>query len=160
VELPCDFYAGFTVQEEVGLRGAMVAAHQVDPDFGIGLDTTIAFDLPSAKKYEVITKLGDGIAIKVMDSSVVCDPRMVKFMTETAEKEGIKYQKEVLPAGGTDTGALQRYGQRGSIAGALSIPTRHLHQVIEMAHKEDIRGGIDLLKACLMNIGQYNWESL
>jgi endoglucanase len=159
-QLPCDFYAVFTVQEEVGLRGAMVAAHQVDPDFGIGLDTTIAFDLPSAKKHEVITRLGKGIAIKVLDSSVVCDPRMVRYMTEVAEKEGIPYQKEILHAGGTDTGAIQRYGKRGSIAGALSIPTRHLHQVIEMADKSDIRGGIDLLKACLKRMSGYNWETL
>jgi endoglucanase len=160
VQLPCDFYAAFTVQEEIGLRGAMVAAHQINPDFGIGLDTTIAFDVPSAKKHEMVTRLGHGIAIKVMDSSVVCDPRMVRFMTQIAEKEKIKYQKEVLPAGGTDTGAIQRYGKRGSIAGALSIPTRHLHQVIEMAHKEDIRGGIDLLKACITGISENNWSSL
>jgi endoglucanase len=108
----------------------------------------------------MVTRLGHGIAIKVMDSSVVCDPRMVRFMTQIAEKEKIKYQKEVLPAGGTDTGAIQRYGKRGSIAGALSIPTRHLHQVIEMAHKEDIRGGIDLLKACITGISENNWSSL
>jgi endoglucanase len=157
VDLPCDFYAAFTVQEEVGLRGASVAAHQVDPDFGIALDTTIAYDLPAARNHEMITRLGEGVAIKVMDSSVVCDQRMVRFMQDRAEAAGIKFQMEVLPAGGTDTGALQRYGKRGSIAGALSIPTRHLHQVIEMAHKEDIRNGIDLLKECILHLKEYDW---
>lgn len=157
-DLPCELHAAFTVQEEVGLRGALVAAHQIDPDFGIALDTTIAYDLPGARNHEMITKLGEGTAIKVMDSSVVCDQRMVRFMKERAEKAKIKYQIEVLPAGGTDTGAIQRSGTRGSIAGAISIPTRHLHQVIEMAHKEDIRGSIDLLKECILNITDYDWE--
>jgi endoglucanase len=157
-DLPCELYAAFTVQEEIGLRGALVAAHQIDPDFGIALDTTIAYDIPGARSHEMITKLGEGTAIKVMDSSVVCDQRMVRFMKQRAEKAKIKYQVEVLPAGGTDTGAIQRSGTRGSIAGAISIPTRHLHQVIEMAHKEDIRRSIDLLKECILNITDFDWE--
>jgi endoglucanase len=157
-DLPCDLYAAFTVQEEVGLRGASVAAQQVDPDFGIAIDTTVAYDTPGARKHEVITRLGGGVAVKVVDSSVVCDYRMVQFMKDRAEKAGIKYQVEVLPAGGTDTGAIQRSGTRGSIAGALSIPTRHLHQVIEMAHKEDIRGGIDLLKECILGLRDWEWR--
>ena len=157
-KLPCDLYAAFTVQEEVGLRGATVAAQQIDPDFGIALDTTIAYDLPGARDYEMITRLGDGVAIKVIDSSVVCDQRMVRYMKNTAQTSNIKHQMEVLTAGGTDAGALQRAGTQGSIAGAISIPTRHLHQVIEMAHKQDIRGAIDLLKACILNIASFNWE--
>jgi endoglucanase len=158
-QLPCELHAAFTVQEEVGLRGATVAAHTINPDFGIALDTTIAYDVPGSKNHEVITRLGCGTAVKVMDGSVVCDQRMIRFMQQTAEKAGIKYQMEVLTAGGTDTAPLQRAGMAGSIAGAISIPTRHLHQVIEMAHKEDIRGSIDLLKACLTNIDKYDWKA-
>ena len=157
-QLACELHAAFTVQEEVGLRGATVAAHSINPDFGIAIDTTIAYDVPGSKNHEVITKLGEGAAIKVMDGSVVCDRRMVRYMQQTAEQAGIRYQLEVLTAGGTDTAPLQRAGMGGSIAGAISIPTRHLHQVIEMAHKEDIRGAIELLKACLMNIGKYDWS--
>lgn len=156
-KLPCNFYAAFTVQEEVGLRGASVATHHIEPDFGIALDTTVAFDLPGARSHEKITSLGKGTAIKIMDSSVISDHRMVKYMEERAEAAGIKYQKEILTAGGTDTGALQRLGKKGAIAGAISIPTRHLHQVIEMAHKEDIRNSIDLLKECILNINNFNW---
>jgi endoglucanase len=157
-ELPYDLYATFTVQEEVGLRGAMSSAHHINPDFGIALDVTVAFDVPGAQSHEKITCLGKGAAIKIMDGSVICDARMVEYLKNTANKENITWQPEILTAGGTDTAGLQRYGKNGSIAGAISIPTRNLHQVIEMAHKSDIRACIDLLNASLMGMDGWNWE--
>ena len=157
-EIPYDLYGVFTVQEEVGIRGANVSSLRVKPDFGFGLDTTIAFDLPGAAPHEMITKLGEGTAIKIMDASTICDYRMVEFMKNTADKHKIKWQPEILTAGGTDTAGIQRMTEGGSIAGAVSIPTRHLHQVIEMAHKEDIQGSIDLLCACIQDIDQHNWS--
>ena len=155
--VPYDVYGVFTVQEEVGLRGANVSAHQINPDFGFGLDTTIAFDLPGAQAHEKITALGKGAAIKIMDASAICDYRMVAYMKQVADREKIKWQPEILTAGGTDTAGVQRMGKNGAISGAISIPTRHLHQVIEMAHKEDVQGAIDLLIACLKNLDQYDW---
>jgi endoglucanase len=151
--LPNTVYMVFTVQEEVGVRGANVASLAIQPKFGFGLDTTIAFDLPGAAAHEYITKLGEGTAIKVMDASTICDVRMVKYMKEVADRNKIKWQPEILTAGGTDTAGIQRMTAGGSIAGAVSIPTRHLHQVIEMAHKEDIQGLTSLLRVCL------NWIS-
>jgi tetrahedral aminopeptidase len=153
-----DVYAAFTVQEEVGIRGANVAAHGINPDFGIALDTTIAFDVPGAQPHEKITELGKGAAVKIMDASAICDYRMVAFMKKTAEKNNIMWQPEILTAGGTDTAGVQRMGKQGAIAGAISIPTRHLHQVIEMAHKADISSCIDLLLACLEEMDQYDWK--
>lgn len=154
----CDVYAVFTVQEEVGIRGANVAALQIQPDFGFGLDTTIAFDVPGAKPYEMVTKLGEGAAIKIMDSSTICDYRMVNYMKQTAEKHKIKHQVEILPAGGTDTAGIQRMTPGGSISGAVSIPTRHIHQVIEMADKNDIAASINLLKHCLQDLNKFDWK--
>lgn len=153
-----DVYATFTVQEEVGIRGANVAAHGINPDFGIALDTTIAFDVPGAQAHEKVTELGKGTAIKIMDAMTICDYRMVDFMKKTADNEKITWQPEILTAGGTDTAGVQRMGKQGAIAGAISIPTRHLHQVIEMAHKSDIQGSIDLLVACLEQIDSYDWK--
>lgn len=153
-----DVYATFTVQEEVGLRGANVSAHFINPDFGIALDTTIAYDVPGASAHEKITELGKGTAIKIMDASTICDYRMVAFMKKTAKEKGIKWQPEILTAGGTDTAGVQRNGKQGAIAGAISIPTRHLHQVIEMAHKADIAASVELLKACLETIDTYDWK--
>lgn len=157
-DVPYDVYGVFTVQEEVGIRGANVAAHSINPDFGFGLDTTIAFDLPGAQPHEMVTKLGEGTAIKVLDAMTICDYRMVDYMKKTADQHKIKWQHEILTAGGTDTAGIQRMGKNGAISGAVSIPTRHLHQVIEMAHKEDIQGSIDLLKACLEYLDQYDWS--
>ena len=152
------FVAGFTVQEEVGLRGAHVATLAVQPDFGIGLDTTIAYDTPGAKPQERVTKLGDGAAIKIMDSSTICDYRMVAFMKQVANKEGIRWQPEILKQGGTDTAGLQRMSPGGSIAGAISVPTRHIHQVIETCHQEDIAGAIELLTAVVQQLDQGDWQ--
>ena len=157
-EIPYDFYGVFTVQEEVGIRGANVAALKINPDFGFGLDTTIAFDLPGAAAHEKITELGKGTAIKIMDAGTICDYRMVKFMKRTADKHSIEWQAEILTAGGTDTAGIQRMTAGGSIAGAVSIPTRNLHQVIEMADKDDIKGSIDLLTACITDIATYDWS--
>jgi putative aminopeptidase FrvX len=155
---PYDVYAVFTVQEEVGLRGASVAAHHIEPDFGFGLDTTIAYDVPGSQPHERVTKLGGGAAIKIMDSSTICDYRMVEFMKKTADKNKIKWQPEILQAGGTDTAGIQRMSKPGSIAGAVSIPTRHIHQVIEMADTNDIQSAIKLLTHCLQELDQHDWS--
>lgn len=157
-EVPHDIYAVFTVQEEVGLRGAIAASSGINPDFGIALDVTLAYDLPGAASHEMISRLGEGTAIKVMDGATICDYRMVDYMRGLAEKHNIPHQMEILPAGGTDTAGLQRHSAGGSIAGAISIPTRYLHQVIEMAHKKDIQHTIDLLIASLSEIDQYDWS--
>ncbi|MEZ7837863.1 MAG: M42 family metallopeptidase [Flavobacteriales bacterium] len=157
-DFPYDVYGVFTVQEEVGIRGAQVSAMQIQPDFGFGLDTTIAYDVPGAAAHERITELGKGAAIKIMDSQTICDYRMVRYMKEIAAKKKLTTQVEILPAGGTDTMGVQRSTPGGSIAGAVSIPTRHIHQVIEMAHKEDIKQSIELLQVCIENLDQYDWS--
>ena len=158
VDVPYDIYGVFTVQEEVGLRGANTSAQNIQPDWGFGLDTTIAFDCPGAAKHEKITSLGKGTAIKIMDSRTICDYRMVAYMKQVAEKHKITWQPEILTAGGTYTAGIQQMTDGGSIAGAVSIPTRHLHQSVEMANKEDIRGSIDLLKACCIELDLYDWS--
>lgn len=150
--LPYDLYATFTVQEEVGIRGAQVATLSVQPDFSFCVDTTIAFDVPGAQAHEKITELGKGVGIKIMDSRTICDPRMVSYMKSTADNKKITWQPEILTGGGTDTMALQQMTAGGSVAGAISVPTRHIHQVIEMCNKEDIKGSVALLTACILEL--------
>ena len=157
-EVPYDIYGVFTVQEEVGLRGAISSAHLIDPDFGFGLDVTIAFDVPGAQAHEYVTKLGKGAAIKIMDGTSISDYRMVNYLKKTADKHDVLWQSEILPAGGTDTAGIQRYGKKGAIAGAISIPLRHMHQTIEMASKSDIKHCIDLLAAAITELDQYDWS--
>lgn len=153
-----DVYAVFTVQEEIGLRGATAVASGINPDYVINLDVTLACDVPGSAAHERITDLGKGAAIKVLDGMTVCDYRMVKFMKQIANKKNIPYQLEVLPRGGTDTAGLQRHSTGGTIAGGISMPCRYLHQVIEMASKTDLQNAIDLLRACLMEIGGHDWS--
>lgn len=156
-EIPYDLYAVFTVQEEVGIRGAQVATLRIQPDFGFGLDTTIAYDVPGSKEHEQVTRLGAGAGIKIMDSSVICDSRMVAFMKNVASRNSIKWQPEILTGGGTDTSGIQRMTAGGAIAGAVSIPTRHIHQVIEMVHSEDVANSISLLQCCIREIDRGDW---
>lgn len=158
VELPFDTYATFTVQEEVGLRGSTVAALAIQPHLGIAIDTTIAFDVPGSTAHEQVTKLGSGVAIKLMDSSVIADSRMVAYLKQTAEKEKISWQTELLPAGGTDTASLQKMVKGGAIAGAISIPTRHIHQVIETVHKDDVISAINLTAGAISQASAFDWE--
>ncbi|BDD09800.1 peptidase M42 [Fulvitalea axinellae] len=157
-EIPYDFYATFTVQEEVGVRGARVAAQHVNPDFGISLDTTVAFDLPNTQPHEQVSALGKGPAIKIMDAMAICDTRMVGYLKTTAKGASIEWQPEILSAGGTDTTGLQLMSKYGAIAGAISIPTRHLHQVIEMANTKDIDDCVKLLTEAIANIDNHDWN--
>ena len=127
----CNFVAAFTVQEEVGLRGAQAGTLDIQPDFSIALDVTIACDIPGTPAHDQVSHLGAGAAIKLYDGSVIADRRMVKFMKAMADAHKIKWQVEMLPAGGTDAGAMQKFVPGGSIAGAISVPTRNVHQVID-----------------------------
>jgi endoglucanase len=140
----CDVYAVATTQEEVGLRGATTAAYALEPDIGIALDVTLANDFPGPTEPDHVTKLGKGTAIKVMDSSLICHPKLVRHFRDVAEKNDIQYQLEILPRGGTDAGGIQR--SRGGVPSfTLSTPTRYVHTVNEMAAISDIEASINLL---------------
>lgn len=138
--------AVFTVQEEVGLRGAKAAAFDLEPDFGIALDVTLCGDTPKGPRISV--KAGKGPCVKIMDSSVVCSPVVVEKMEQAAEKAGVPWQREVLTAGGTDAGAMQL--TRGGVpSGVLSIPCRYVHSACETASLRDMQNGVKLMAALL-----------
>ncbi|MBZ0267014.1 M42 family peptidase, partial [bacterium] len=117
-------------------------------DLGVALDVTLANDVPGSEEAESVSRLGEGAAIKVMDSSVLCDFRVVDAMKAVATRKKIRHQMEVLTKGGTDTAAIQRNGG-GVPAGCISIPCRYVHSVIEACHLKDIQASIDLLAAFL-----------
>ncbi|MGO8951571.1 MAG: M42 family metallopeptidase [Ktedonobacterales bacterium] len=133
-----------TVQEEVGLRGATTAAFAVQPDIAIALDTTLAVDTPGSLPQDVITRIGEGVAIKVFDSSFIPNYRLVRHLRAVADKHDIPYQLEVLPRGGTDAGAMQR-SRSGAAAITLSIPSRYVHTVNEMVSRRDLDAAATLL---------------
>lgn len=139
-----DLYAVFSVQEEVGLRGAQTAAHTVEPDIGLALDTTLAVDIPGTPPEQRVTKLGDGVALKVMDSSAISTRWLLDAFVALAEQHTVPYQFELLPLGGTDAGAMQR--SRGGVSSlTLSIPSRYVHTVTEMVAKRDVEASLTLL---------------
>jgi endoglucanase len=139
-----DIYAVASVQEEVGLRGATTGAYGIRPDIGVALDVTLAVDGPGGSIQFQVTALGEGAAIKIMDSASISNYKLVDFMRNLAEENQIKYQMEILPRGGTDAGAIER-AQTGCPVITLSVPTRHVHSNVETINKEDIRNTAALL---------------
>lgn len=149
-DCPHDVYGVFTSQEEVGLRGATAAAYDINPDVGIALDVTSVGDTPKGIKNSAVA-LGAGIAVKIMDQSVICTPWVVEKLEAAGDRSGAKYQREVLEAGGTDAGAIQKT-RMGIPAGVLSIPCRYIHSATEMIDLDDLEAGAKLLAAFLRDI--------
>jgi putative aminopeptidase FrvX len=137
-----EMYYVFSVQEEVGVRGATVAAFGVEPDLGLAIDVTATGDTPKGHRMEV--RLGKGPAIKIRDAGMLADPRVIQWMVQTAEKAKIPYQREILEFGGTDARAIQ-LSRSGVPAGVLSIPCRYVHAPSEMVDMEDVENAVKLL---------------
>jgi endoglucanase len=148
-----------TTQEEVGLRGAQTATFDVAPDVAVALDITLAMDIPEGKPHQAITHVGQGVALKIMDSSHISHPKLLQHFRDLAERHNIRYQFEILPRGGTDAGAMQ-LARGGAPAITLSVPTRYVHTVNEMAAVDDIDGCIQLLARYLEDSGSrsYGYE--
>ena len=140
-----DIYFVFSVQEEVGCRGSHAASFTVRPDIGIAFDVTPSGDVVNASTNQTV-KLGGGAAIKVKDSSVMCDQKLVSSLMELAKENKIPYQTEVLTYGGTDTCSMQTVAG-GSRAGCISIPVRFCHSQSEMIDMGDVEACIDLAVA-------------
>jgi tetrahedral aminopeptidase len=138
----------FSVQEEVGVRGATTAAFGLDPDIGLAVDVTGTGDTPKGFKMDV--KLGHGPAVKVRDSGMLSDPRIVDWMVRTAESAEIPYQLEVLERGSTDARAMQ-LSRAGVPAGCLSIPCRYIHTPSEMVDMKDVENAVSLLVELMTN---------
>lgn len=145
---PHQLFFVFSVQEEVGLRGATTAAFGLDPDIGIAVDVTLTGDTPKERKMEV--SLGKGPAIKVRDSGMLADPRVVDWMVRTAEEAELPHQMEVLEGGTTDARAIQ-LTRAGVPAGCISIPCRYVHAPSEMVDYRDVQNAVNLLAALLSN---------
>lgn len=137
-----DVYFVFSVQEEVGLRGATAAANSINPEIGIAVDITGSFDVPNDKNGNAV--LGGGAAIKVMDNSVICDEYLVDEMVKCSIDNNIKYQLDVLAGGGTDAGAINT-SNNGVKSSGISIPTRYGHSPNGIVSMDDVNACVDLL---------------
>lgn len=136
----------FTVQEEIGTRGARTAAYALEPDLAIAVDVTATGDTPKAQPMSV--ELGSGVGIKVLDRSMITSPQIKRWMADVATELNIPFQWEILEYGGTDSGAIHL--SRGGVpSGVLSIPTRYVHSPAEILDKHDVEAAVDLLVALL-----------
>lgn len=145
----CDLYLVFTVQEEVGLRGARTAAWWAEPDIGIAVDVTDVDDTPGSEKCGT-ARLGKGAAIKVMDSSVICHRSVVARLETLAGTENIPVQRDIMRSGGTDAGAIHTT-RLGVKTGGISIPCRYIHTPAETADLEDAEACVKLAAAFIQN---------
>ena len=148
----CEVVVVFTVQEEVGLRGATAAANAVGADIGIGLDTTLACDTPGVPDTERVTKHGDGVGIMIQDSSMIADHQLVDDLCKVAKRHKIPHQRCILPRGGQDGAAIQRSGH-GARTAAIVCGTRYIHTVTESIDKGDLQATINLLATWLPTVG-------
>lgn len=150
----CDVYAVASVQEEVGLRGAIVSSFAIEPDIGVAVDTTAACDIPFCDEHEYVTRAGGGIAITIRDGTAIGNVGLVKFMKTLAEKEKIRHQMKIAIRGGNDAGAIQR-SRAGVPVVTLSIPTRYIHSSVEALSKRDLDACVSLVSSFIRNAHRY-----
>lgn len=147
----CDIYAAWTVQEEVGLRGATTAAFGIEPDIGISCDTTLNCEAPGVPEEDRVTTFGAGVALGVMDSSMIADIQLIRDIEAVARQNDIKCQRSILPRGGQDGGMIQR-SRSGVRTVAFACPVRNIHTVTEMCHNDDLSSYPALLAAWIETI--------
>ena len=147
----CDIYAAWTVQEEVGLRGAMPAAFGIEPDIGVACDTTLCCKTPGVPDEERVTVAGDGVCLHVMDSSMISDIGLIEEIETVAAKSEIKCQRGILPRGGQDGAVIQR-SRSGVRTVAFACPVKYIHTVTEMSHRDDLDAYHRLLTAWLQTV--------
>jgi putative aminopeptidase FrvX len=147
-EYAVDLYISFSAQEEVGLRGARVAAFRIEPDLAFALEGTICDDTPKKEDVSPTTELGKGPAITVMDRSFVADKRLVRLLTEVAEANGLPYQIKQPGVGGTDAGAIH-LSKAGVPSAGVAVPCRYIHAPVSMASLNDFDNLVTLVKATL-----------
>lgn len=149
--LPFDLYGVFTVQEEVGLRGARVAGYTVAPDAAFVLEGTIADDLPKEEDVSPTSELGKGPVITVMDRSYVADPRLLRHVVQTAKAENIPYQFKQPGIGGTDAGTIH-FARGGVPSITLAVPCRYIHGPISLLDPRDLTHTLALTRAALQRL--------
>ena len=148
---PFDLHAAFTVQEEVGLRGARVAAYTIEPDCAFVLEGTIADDLPRDKDTSPTTELGHGPAITLMDRTFIADRRLVQLLTSTADELHIPYQFKQPGVGGTDAGSIH-LTRAGVPSATVAVPCRYIHSPVSLLSRDDFDNLLTLMRESLARL--------
>lgn len=147
-----DTWFAFTVQEEVGTRGAKTAAFAVEPDFAIVIETTASGDMAGVSGEKRVTVLGEGAVVSYMDHTAIYDPELYRLAFRVAAEKGIPCQTKTAIAGGNDSGSIQT-ARSGCRVCAISAPCRYLHSPSDAAKKSDLQAVYDLSRALADAIG-------
>ena len=148
-----DVYAVSSVQEEVGVRGMPMAAYAIEPDMGLALDGSVTWGA-HIPKHELLCALGEGTGIYIMDRLTIGDRRLVQFLFDLCEKNGIAYQRNI--GGGTDASAIQRT-KSGALSTTVGAPVRYMHSTVQLCHEDDIEATVALLKTFLEHAHELNF---
>jgi putative aminopeptidase FrvX len=146
-----DLYLSFSAQEEVGMRGARVAAYRIAPDLAFALEGTICDDLPKKQDMSPTSELGKGPAITIMDHSFIADKRLVRLLIDAAEADSIPYQFKQPGIGSTDSGAIH-LSRTGVPSVTVAVPCRYIHNPVSMLSLNDFDNTVALMKAALRRI--------
>lgn len=152
-ELPYDAYFVFTVQEEIGARGAVCAAYTVKPDIAVVIETTTACDIPGSDGEKQVCELGGGAVITFMDRSTIYDRELYNAACAAADKAGVRHQSKTMIAGGNDSGSIHK-AVGGIRTAAVSVPTRYLHSPACVMRKEDVAAVLKTAEALLTGLGE------
>ncbi len=152
-DYPFDVYGVFTAQEEVGARGARVAAYAIEPDYAFALEGTVCDDSPKTKDVSPVTRVGAGPAISFADNSLLADRRLVNLLVETAQENKIPFQFKQAIAGGTDAGRIHIV-KAGVPSVAIAVPTRYIHSPVSLLSLKDLENEIILLTKALPKLAK------
>ena len=150
----CTVYAVGTIQEEVGLRGATIAAFQLYPDVGIAIDVTVAGDIPGVKEVEAPIKMRKGPSLTVADTGLITHPKVLRLLIDAAEESKVPYQLESGLHGTTDASRIA-LTREGVPSGVISIPTRYIHSPASMLSLSDVENTIKLAITAIRNVPKY-----
>jgi len=153
-KVDCNVYAVGTIQEEVGLRGATIAAFQIEPDVGIALDASVAGDMPGVGEGEAPAKMGEGPVLTVADAGLIAHPKVLRLLIDSAKENNIPYQLETGIRGATDAARIA-LSREGVPSGVVSIPARYIHSPAAVLDLDDVEQAVKLAVAAIENVPKY-----
>jgi len=153
-KVDCNVYAVGTIQEEVGLRGATIAAFQVAPDVGIVLESTVTGDTPGVEEGEAPAKMGEGPVLTVADAGLIAHPKVLRLLIDSAKEHKIPYQLETGIRGATDASKIA-ISREGVPSGVISVPARYIHSPAAILNLDDVEKAVKLAVAAIEKVPKY-----
>lgn len=153
-KVDCNVYAVGTIQEEVGLRGATIAAFQLEPDVGIALDATVSGDTPGVGEGEAPAKMGEGPVLTVADAGLIAHPKVLRLLIDSAKENKIPYQLETGIRGATDASRIA-LTREGVPSGVIATPARYIHSPAAILNLEDAEKTVKLAVAAIRKVSEY-----